>query len=62
MTAQSVQGLGYGLDVRGFGVRFPAEARDFSLLRIVQASPGAHPAFYTMGTGGLFPGNKAAGP
>jgi len=45
----------YGLDGPGnesqSGVRFPAP---------VQTGPGAHPASYTMGTGG-FPTGKAAG-
>jgi hypothetical protein len=35
--------------------RFPAEARDFSLHYSVQTGSGAHPASYTMGTGGSFP-------
>jgi hypothetical protein len=43
------------------GVRFPAGARDFSLLHRVQTGSGAHPASYTIGTGGSFPGDKAAG-
>jgi hypothetical protein len=33
-------------------VRFPAEARGFSLLHNVQTGPGAHPASYPMDTGG----------
>jgi hypothetical protein len=37
------------LDRRGAGVRFPAEARDFSLLHDVQTGPGAHLTSYTMG-------------
>jgi O6-methylguanine-DNA--protein-cysteine methyltransferase len=31
-TVQSVSKLGYGLDNRGIGGRFPGRARDFSLL------------------------------
>jgi hypothetical protein len=41
-------------------VRFP-EVQDFSLLHSVQTGSGAHPASYQMGTGGSFPGGKAAG-
>jgi hypothetical protein len=36
--------LGYVLDDRGIGVRFPAGTRDFSLLHSVQPDSGAHPA------------------
>jgi hypothetical protein len=43
------------------GVRFPAEARDFSLLHSIQTSSGTHPASYPMGTKGPFPGGKATG-
>jgi hypothetical protein len=53
--------LGYGLDNWGSRVRFPAEARDYSLHRRVQNGSGAHPASYPMGTRGSFPGGKAAG-
>jgi hypothetical protein len=35
--------------------------QEFSLLHVVQTSPGAHPTSYPMGTGGSFPGDKAAG-
>jgi hypothetical protein len=42
-------------------VRFPVEAREFSLLRRVQTYSGAHPASYPMGTGGSFPGVKRLG-
>jgi hypothetical protein len=38
------------------GVRFPAGARDSSLLHSAQAGSGSHPASYPIGTGG-----KAAG-
>jgi hypothetical protein len=31
------------------------------ILHVVQIGFGAHPVSYTMGTGGLFPGGKAAG-
>jgi hypothetical protein len=53
--------LGYGLDDRGFTVRFPAGAGNFSLHHRVQNGSEAHPASSTMGTRGSFPGGKAAG-
>jgi hypothetical protein len=53
--------LGYGLDNRGSRVRFPEEAGNSSLHHRVQAGSGTHPASYPMGTGGSFPGGKAAG-
>jgi hypothetical protein len=49
----------YGLDDRAIGVRSPAVAKDFSSKLFVQTGSGAHPASYTMGTGGPFPGGKA---
>jgi hypothetical protein len=52
--------LGYRLGDRGSRVRFPAGAGNFSLHHRVQNGSGAHPA-YLMGTGGFFPGGKAAG-
>jgi hypothetical protein len=53
--------LGYGLDVRGSRVRFPAEAGNFSLHHCVQSGSGVYGASYPMGTGGSFPVGKAAG-
>jgi hypothetical protein len=53
--------LGYGLDDRGSGVRFPAGDGNFSLSHRVQNGSGAHPASYPMGTRGSFPGGKSAG-
>jgi len=53
--------LGYGLDDRGSRVRFPGGAGNFSLHYYVQNGSGANPASYPMGTGGSFPGGKAAG-
>jgi hypothetical protein len=53
--------LGYGLDDRGSRVRFPEGAGNFSLHHHVQNGSGAQPASYPMGTGGSFPGGKAAG-
>jgi hypothetical protein len=49
----------YGLDDRAIGVRFPAEANNFSSSLCVQTGSGAHPASCTMSTGGPFPGGKA---
>jgi hypothetical protein len=43
---------GYGLDDCMVGVRFPAEAGNFSLRHRVQTASGAHPASYPVGTGG----------
>jgi hypothetical protein len=48
----------YGLDDRAIGVRSPAGAKDISSNLCVQTGSGAHPASYTMGTGGTFPGGK----
>jgi hypothetical protein len=50
---------GYGLDDRAIAVRSPAEEKDFSSRLSVQTGFGAHPASYTMGTGGPFPGVNA---
>jgi hypothetical protein len=62
MSRDSPVGIatGYGLDDRGVGVRVP-EGQKFLLLHIVQTGSGVHPTPYKMGTGGLFPGVKAAG-
>jgi hypothetical protein len=48
----------YGPDDRAIGVRSPAEAKDFPSNLCVQTGSGAHPASYTKGTGGPFPGVK----
>jgi hypothetical protein len=53
--------LGYGLDDRDSRVRFPTGAGNFSLHHRVQNGSGAHPAIYSMGTRGSYPGGKAAG-
>jgi hypothetical protein len=50
--------MGYGLD--GWG-SIPGRPRDFSLLHSIQTSPGAHPAFYPMGTMDTLPGVKRPG-
>jgi hypothetical protein len=49
----------YGLDDRAIGVRSPAGEKDFSYSLFVQTGSEAHPASYTMDTGGPFPGAKA---
>jgi hypothetical protein len=49
------------MDDRGSGNRFPTGAGNFSLHHRVQNRSGAHPASYPTGTGGSFPGGKAAG-
>jgi len=41
--------------------RFPAEAGNFSLHHRVQNGSGSHPASYSMGTRGSFPGGKRPG-
>lgn len=43
------------------GVRIPAGDGHFYLLQNGQTGCGSHPASYLSGTGGSFPGNKAAG-
>jgi hypothetical protein len=53
--------LGYGLDDRGYSLRFPAGAGNFSVHHRVQNGSGAHAASYPMDTRGSFPGGKAAG-
>lgn len=55
-TAQAGERLG-----RWFSVRFSAEAIYPSLLHRIQTDSGTHAASYTMGTGVVSPGNKAAG-
>jgi hypothetical protein len=42
-------------------VRFPAGARDFSLLPSIQTGCGTHLASYPTGIGGSFPESKADG-
>jgi hypothetical protein len=53
--------LSYGLDDRGYRVRFLVGARNFSLYHHIQNGSGAHPASYPLGTRGSFTGGKAAG-
>jgi hypothetical protein len=45
----------------GYGVRFPAEERDFSRLHNVQTGTVAYLASYTMGNGGSFPVGEGVG-
>jgi hypothetical protein len=54
--------LGYGLDDRGFRVRLPAGAGNFSLNHRVQNGSGFHPTSYSVGTRDFFPGVKRPGP
>jgi hypothetical protein len=52
---------GYALDARGKGSEFEFRyGQEYSFLHVVQIGSGAHPASYPMGTGGSFPGSKAA--
>jgi hypothetical protein len=53
--------MDYVLEGRGVRVLFPTGIRDISHLRSIQTGSEAHPASYTMGTGGSFLGGKAAG-
>jgi hypothetical protein len=55
-----VDGNWLRLDDREFRVRVP-EGQEFTLLHVVQTGSGVHPTSYPMGTGGPFPGGKAAG-
>jgi hypothetical protein len=50
---------GYGLDDRAIEVRSSTEAKGFSPSLCVQTGSESHPTSYKMGTGGLFPGDKA---
>jgi hypothetical protein len=54
---------GYGLDDRGSGVCFSAGGGggNIYLLHRVQTGIDAHRTSYLMGTGGSFPGGRAAG-
>jgi hypothetical protein len=52
---------GYGIHDWGIRVRFPGEARYFSLFSSVQTGSGAHPVSYPISTRGSFSGDKAAG-
>jgi hypothetical protein len=58
MSRDSTVGIATGWTA---GVRFPARARDISLLHSVHTSSEAHPASYPVGTGGSFTGVKRPG-
>jgi len=51
----------YSIFVQSSRARFPAGAGNFSIHHRLHTGSGAHPASYQMGTGGFFPGGKAAG-
>jgi hypothetical protein len=53
--------IGYGLDDRMIGVRFPTGAGNFSLRHHAQTKFGIQSASYSVDTGGSFPGGKAVG-
>jgi hypothetical protein len=53
--------LGYALDDRRIGVRFPAGANNFSLPHAVQTGSGSHPVFYRLVPGALPPELKWPG-
>jgi DNA-binding LacI/PurR family transcriptional regulator len=55
-VAQSVQELGYRIDVFAIMLRLPARTRFIFVLQNVQTGSGAHLASYSMGNEG-----KAAG-
>jgi len=50
---------GCGSDIRGILVKFPAGARDLSLLRNVRISYEAHPAYFSRFTSGAVLGRNA---
>jgi hypothetical protein len=52
---------GYKLDDRSSSIRFPARARNFSLLHRGQTGCGFQPVSYPVGSGGSFPGVKRPG-
>jgi hypothetical protein len=47
------------LQIEKSGVRIAQGARSFCLIQNVQTGVGAHPASYSVGTGGSFLGSKA---
>jgi hypothetical protein len=50
----------YRLDVRGTGLKFPAEPNDFSHSHGIETPSVAHPASCPIGTAGSFPGGEGA--
>jgi hypothetical protein len=59
--AESLQQLGNGLGVLEIAVRFVVGTRDLSLLKSGQTGCVAHPASYSLRTGGSFPAGIVAG-
>jgi hypothetical protein len=58
----SVVGIATASGLKTEGSEFESRwGQEFSVLHIVQIGSGVHPASYPMGTGGSFPGGKAAG-
>jgi hypothetical protein len=57
--AQSVERLAKGWTTQGSEFE-SRKGQEFSLLHFVQTGSGVHPTSYPMGTGGSFPGGKAA--
>jgi hypothetical protein len=57
--AQSVQRMATGWMAEGSEFE-SRKGQEFSLFHIVQTGSGVHPTSYPMGTGGSFPGGKAA--
>jgi hypothetical protein len=57
VSRDSVVGIAARLRAGRYGVRIPAEAKDFSILRIGHNGSGADPASYSVGTG-FFSGGK----
>jgi hypothetical protein len=59
-VAQSVWQLATGWTTEGSEFE-SGKFQEFSPLHVVQTGTEAHPTSYQMGTGGSFPGSKAAG-
>jgi hypothetical protein len=60
--AHSVHRRSYRIDDRGIGVKYPAGAKDSSLVVSVQIGSGAHPdSSYPTNSGALLPQGTAAG-
>jgi hypothetical protein len=51
----------YALDYRRIVIRLPTGTRDFSGPHSLQIGTGTHPAFYSVGTGGCYPGRSVRG-
>jgi len=61
VITQTVYGLDFKLDDRGYRVLFPARFGNFSLYHHVQNGSGAYTASFSMGTRVSSPRGKAAG-